>query len=52
MIKQLGNVLLIGVQKISGALLRIVLFFLGWCFKLISRVADKIGDEILKFAGK
>ena len=49
---QFGINLLQIIQKIAAAIMRIVLFVLAWCFKLSSRIAEKIGDEILKFSEK
>lgn len=40
------------LKKIARGLIRLVLFVIAWCFKLSSRIADKIGDEILKLSEK
>jgi hypothetical protein len=48
----IGNTVLKIVQMIFLALLRIVLFAVAWCFKLSSRIIEKIGDEILKISEK
>ena len=40
------------IKKVLAAMFRIVLFVIAWCFKLSSKIAEKIGDEILKISEK
>lgn len=39
---QVISAVLHSLKKIGGALLRIILFVVAWCFKLSSRIIDKI----------
>lgn len=50
--RPIGNMILDALRSLAGAIVRIIAFVIAWCFKLVSRVFDKIGNEILKFAEK
>jgi hypothetical protein len=52
MSKEIGKTALLIIQKICAVLFRMALFIIAWCFKLASRVTDKIGDELLKLSEK
>lgn len=50
--KTIGNWLLALLKGMLAVVFRIILFIIGWIFKMLSRVLDKIGDEIINFTPK
>ncbi|MBS1511058.1 MAG: hypothetical protein JST86_09465 [Bacteroidetes bacterium] len=50
--KTIGTWLLKLLKSLLAFLFGIILFIIGWTFKMVSRVLDKIGDEIIGFKVK
>jgi choline-glycine betaine transporter len=52
MSEQIGIGILSVIKKMLAAIVRVALFIIGWCLKLISRIVEKVGDEILRLSEK